>query len=335
MLPSPGAGAPVGGASAVAMRLGDRTAALRRWLVATFGSDALSAGSGVMDVAAGKGALAWQLNRIAGVASFAVEPRPLELDRLERRLAWGFFEEEEVEVGGASGTGGTRDAAIEHVRLFFDYERSDGGVVPALADEVAFEAASLRAHAMQKSDARHGWREEEEKMRGGGAVVVNNNTSVAAVAVVVAAAALAPAPAPAPSPAAEDAAQDSPVRDEANVTSSSARVASLERARELVRGCSVVVGLHPDEATEAIVDFALEHGKPFAIIPCCVHSKRFQSRRIIDVTTGEKSVPVRSFESFVKYLAAKDDEIRVTKLPMRGRNTLIYHLGEAEHHIKI
>ena len=186
---------------------------------------------------------------------------------------------------------------------------------------------------MQKSDARHGWREEEEKTRGGGAVVVNNNTSVAAVAVVVAAAALAPAPAP--SPAAEDAAQDSPVRDEANVTSSSARVASLERARELVRGCSVVVGLHPDEATEAIVDFALEHGKPFAIIPCCVHSKRFQSRRIIDVTTGEKSVPVRSFESFVKYLAAKDDEIRVTKLPMRGRNTLIYHLGEAEHHIKI
>ena len=31
-----------------------------------------------------------------------------------------------------------------------------------------------------------------------------------------------------------------------------------------------VVGLHPDEATEAIVDCALAHGKPFAVVPCCV-----------------------------------------------------------------
>jgi hypothetical protein len=30
-------------------------------------------------------------------------------------------------------------------------------------------------------------------------------------------------------------------------------------------GCSVVVGQHPDEATEAIVDYGLEAGKPFAV----------------------------------------------------------------------
>ena len=31
-----------------------------------------------------------------------------------------------------------------------------------------------------------------------------------------------------------------------------------------------VIGLHPDEATEAIVDCALAHNKPFAVVPCCV-----------------------------------------------------------------
>ena len=32
--------------------------------------------------------------------------------------------------------------------------------------------------------------------------------------------------------------------------------------------CSVVVGMHPDQATEAIVDFAAKFGKPFAVVPC-------------------------------------------------------------------
>ena len=45
--------------------------------------------------------------------------------------------------------------------------------------------------------------------------------------------------------------------------------ASGEHA-ELLAGCSVVVGMHPDQATDAIVDFALQAGKPFAVIPCCV-----------------------------------------------------------------
>lgn len=33
--------------------------------------------------------------------------------------------------------------------------------------------------------------------------------------------------------------------------------------------CDVVVGLHPDGATRAIVDYAARHGIPFAVVPCC------------------------------------------------------------------
>ena len=43
-------------------------------------------------------------------------------------------------------------------------------------------------------------------------------------------------------------------------------------ALDIVRNCSIVVGMHPDQAAEHIVDFALAMGKPFAVIPCCVYS---------------------------------------------------------------
>ena len=35
-----------------------------------------------------------------------------------------------------------------------------------------------------------------------------------------------------------------------------------------------VVGLHPDEATEAIVDWALANGRSFAVVPCCVFARQ-------------------------------------------------------------
>jgi len=39
---------------------------------------------------------------------------------------------------------------------------------------------------------------------------------------------------------------------------------------EVWEKCSMVVGMHPDEATEPILDLCLAAGKAFAIIPCCV-----------------------------------------------------------------
>jgi hypothetical protein len=37
--------------------------------------------------------------------------------------------------------------------------------------------------------------------------------------------------------------------------------------------CPFLVGLHPDEATEAIVDAALWRCLPFAVVPCCVYAR--------------------------------------------------------------
>jgi hypothetical protein len=49
--------------------------------------------------------------------------------------------------------------------------------------------------------------------------------------------------------------------------------------KELWESCSMVVGMHPDEATEPIVDACLKSGKAFAVVPCCVFPEMNAHRR--------------------------------------------------------
>ena len=91
-----------------------------------------------------------------------------------------------------------------------------------------------------------------------------------------------------------------------------------ETRADVWAGCGVVLGMHPDEATEDIVDLALAHDKPFAVVPCCVFARRSPHRR----TAAGK--PVRSWEDFCEYLAEKDGRIRAASLPFPGRNVALY-----------
>ncbi|KAF4722893.1 hypothetical protein FOZ63_011418, partial [Perkinsus olseni] len=64
-------------------------------------------------------------------------------------------------------------------------------------------------------------------------------------------------------------------------------------ALEVLADASLVVGLHSDQATERIVDFALAAGKPFAVVPCCVYQKCFPDRKLPDgqlVSTYEEFI---------------------------------------------
>jgi hypothetical protein len=47
---------------------------------------------------------------------------------------------------------------------------------------------------------------------------------------------------------------------------------------------SILAGMHSDQATEEIIDLALAHNMPFAVVPCCVFPKLFTHRKIpIDI----------------------------------------------------
>ena len=90
----------------------------------------------------------------------------------------------------------------------------------------------------------------------------------------------------------------------------------------IVQTVGCVVGLHPDQATEPIVDFALSHGKPFAVVPCCVFGRLAPHRRLEDGSA------VSSYEDFLLYLQQKDATggVRTAFLPYHGRNVVLYRL---------
>ena len=99
---------------------------------------------------------------------------------------------------------------------------------------------------------------------------------------------------------------------------------SAEDVWTLLTSCSAIVGMHPDGATESIVDFALATGKPFAIVPCCVYSTLCPKRRD---GLGRR---VSTYRAFIEYLVAKaPDRIGVAALPFEGKNLVLYARPEA------
>ena len=113
-----------------------------------------------------------------------------------------------------------------------------------------------------------------------------------------------------------------------------------EAVEKAVRNASLIVGLHADGATEAIVDAALRYDKPFVVVPCCVFPNFFRHRFIyVDDNDGDddtvnsngdekKKVAVRTHEQFCQYLLDKDDRFRREVLPFEGRNVAIWWDGK-------
>ncbi|CAL1131570.1 unnamed protein product, partial [Cladocopium goreaui] len=73
---------------------------------------------------------------------------------------------------------------------------------------------------------------------------------------------------------------------------------------EVVRRSAALVALHPDEATEAVVDAALALRKPFLVVPCCVFARLFPHRQLAD---GRQ---VNTLSDFLEFLKAKHPAIR-------------------------
>ena len=99
------------------------------------------------------------------------------------------------------------------------------------------------------------------------------------------------------------------------------RVKSALEAREVIVSAKLVLGFHPDEATEAAIDLALLLQVPFAVVPCCVFPKYFPFRRL---SSGRS---VSSFPDFIRYLLEKHPKIRVGKLPFHSKHQATHEGG--------
>ena len=91
-----------------------------------------------------------------------------------------------------------------------------------------------------------------------------------------------------------------------------------EESTSLLEHYTCLVGLHPDECTEDILDMALRANKKVAIIPCCVFPSLFPLRKL----RGGRAV--QSYDDFLCYLLDKDDRLQKATLPFDGKNEVIF-----------
>ena len=77
--------------------------------------------------------------------------------------------------------------------------------------------------------------------------------------------------------------------------------------------------------TGDIVEVALKRNTSFAVVPCCVFSHMFPSRRTDD------GLPVKTYEQLLNYLQQMDDRIEVEELPFAGRSKVVF-LREGRAH---
>ncbi len=90
--------------------------------------------------------------------------------------------------------------------------------------------------------------------------------------------------------------------------------------------CSLILGLHPDQATEPILEYAVAANKPFALVPCCVFPRLFPERRIhvADSLSDQASLqPVVQYAELVEYLVQKGSAQKAA-LGFEGADWVVY-----------
>ena len=105
--------------------------------------------------------------------------------------------------------------------------------------------------------------------------------------------------------------------DSREYTEESVPICHMCSSDGLLTDCRAIVALHPDEATGLIVEHAVKHKIPFVVVPCCVFSRLFGSRRL-------KGKLVETYDELVEYLMNKDPSIECSLLPFAGANKVIF-----------
>ena len=85
-----------------------------------------------------------------------------------------------------------------------------------------------------------------------------------------------------------------------------------------IQNCSVLVGLHPDQATDHIINCGLYFKRPWVVVPCCVFPKTHQHRK----TASGSSV--RTYDELCEYILGRDPGIQEVTLDFNGRNRCFF-----------
>lgn len=261
----------------------------RRWLLDMFGQERLCEGSGVIDVAGGKGELAFELQNLNGVPSCVLDPRVVTVVEYASKLSAGLYNRNPVFRGyiddAVYKNAIAKPATPHHIKMFLTQNTVDwvlGKVDGEPANDKSFFQEAMRGATGKVLVG------ETSKVQ-----VYERGTSKDRMAILDEATAEVDGLCPAV-----------PISDHAH-------------ALHVLKDASVIIGLHPDGAAEPMIDWALQAGKPFACVPCCTCSKDFPQRRL-------NGKAVRSYPDLCDYLQRKDPRIQRATLDMEGRNIVLF-----------
>lgn len=212
-----------------------RAGALRRWLMDIFGAEYLNSGSGVLDVAGGKGELSFELNNLSNIRSTVVDPRPLEISRYRKKLHYGFYHSNQI-----LGTYNTRPNPADfdkhiipaHLRIFFEVETIESWKARK-ATTGCETAETMLPNALSGTE---NFLEESRRAI---------NTAWTAKGLVHE-----------DDDGADEEAEEEPAPSEASYRSSCVFneaednvILDYEEALNIMNNCSVLIGMHPDQVT--------------------------------------------------------------------------------------
>eukprot|EP00536_Pseudo-nitzschia_multiseries_P013190 jgi/Psemu1/290714/fgenesh1_pg.546_\ len=330
----------------------------------------------VLDVAGGKGELAFQLLNLNNAAScHVVDPRPLSLDRYRKRLRKGFYhrsqgilqhdvvrprteperpvdqlrclfsselweseqeeerEQERDERGKEEGandddkttnTNSNDKAAKRNLRkeFFRNCYRAQGWVWPPVGSDNEHAAAfgvddndndrdkpsNSKSNKKSRTKSKHTTTPttadtEQQPSVGEDSNPANDNDELGV-------------------DTNDLSSSSSATVDATTPTTGFGFTPTFDHASNVVRTANLIVGMHPDQAVDAIVDAALAKNISFFVVPCCVYSKEFPNRRVATKTTKL----VTTYDDLIRYLMAKSPDIRKHTLPFEGRNICLYRV---------
>jgi len=271
-----------------------RAGEFRRWLIEEFGLDLLKSGSGLLDVAGGRGAISFELTNLNGCSSTIVDPRQfIDYSVFQRKLLKGFYHRNECFlVSEQVPTSVNEIQTPRHLKLFWR---------PSLWESLSMGLDENGLPLCQTKDYDREYKQFRASFES--PTTEQSRTELAKQFQI---------------------ARDfvwsfqGLHKDAEESNASHEDDWSLEEVLDLLTNCSCIVGMHPDQATEGIVDFALHHQKPFAVVPCCVYSKQYPWKQTPDHRL------VSNHADLVDHLAAKHPAIRKHHLPFEGQNTVLY-----------
>lgn len=248
----------------------ERVYAFRNFVLKTFARDLLT--GAVLDVAGGKGDLSWLLTNADGAKAVVVDPRTTDHTKILRTALWHLENNEKDE------------ASLRELR-------GPQGPLRSLRLSPPFKVPE---HLRIYLDAELVAEVERESKHDPTSVPSESWLQFWAQA----------------SARAEDTAPCGHHQDpklERHALPRASRIEDATAALRVLQSTRLILGFHPDEATEACIDLALQLKVPFAVCPCCVFPKVFPERQLY----GHK---VKTYPDFLVYLQHKHPRMRRAEL---------------------